>query len=71
MNGAILSTLAWRPLLDPVEAHGLWPWMLLPLVVLLPLLAYRRMKTPGASRLSPSTVNANLASAGYRRKEIS
>lgn len=39
------ASMGWRPLLDPLPVHGLWPWLLLPLLMALALV-YKAIKMP-------------------------
>lgn len=39
------ETLAYIPFIDPLDLHGVWFWLLLPLAVLIAM-AYKAVRTP-------------------------
>lgn len=41
----LVLTLAWRPFLDPIDLHGVWFWLLIPLGVLIAI-AYKAVRVP-------------------------
>ena len=50
-----LRTLAYTPFIDPLDLHGAWFWLLLPLAVLIAV-AYKAVRVPDMTRYMRQTV---------------
>lgn len=53
------TLLAWRPFLDPIQIHEQWPWLMLPLVLVISLV-YRTLKLPTLDHLLRETIQLTL-----------
>lgn len=47
--------LAYTPFVDPIDLHGVWFWLLLPLGVLIAV-AYKAVRVPDMSQFARQTV---------------
>ena len=50
-----LMTLAYTPFVDPIDLHGVWFWLLLPLGVLIAV-AYKAVRVPDMAQYARQTV---------------
>jgi len=55
LTDSLVRTLAYTPFIDPLDLHGAWFWLLLPLAVLIAI-AYKAVRVPDMTSYVRQTV---------------